>query len=379
MTCASATLLRSPAALSRVPPSRSRPFNNIPSRRPGRIAAGPPRATLREDLFGTAGPSHPATASKVSIVGAGQVGLACAYSMINQATCRQIVLHDIAPKQEILRAETEDLLHGSEFASQVSVLATCDFADTANSDVVIIPAGARQNEGESRLDLVARNVAIYESIVPQIALHSPDCVILVLSNPVDVMTHVAREISGFPPSRVVGSGTALDTSRFRSLLAQHLDVDSGSVHGMVLGEHGDSSVVVWSQLFVGGVRLRDVHPAIGTDAAEEELRTMHSRVIGAAGEIIRRKGYTNWALGLAVNSIVRCILRDERHILPLSVPARGRYGIEEDVHLSLPAQLGSEGVLDVVRLPLSDDEEDALRQSAKVLADVQSKIVFARG
>ena len=183
------------------------------------------------------------------------------------------------------------------------MLATCDFADTANSDVVIIPAGARQNEGESRLDLVARNVAI-ESIVPQIALHSPDCVILVLSNPVDIMTHVAREISGFTPSRVVGSGTALDTSRFRSLLAQHLDVDSGSVHGLVLGEHGDSSVVVWSQLFVGGVRLRDVHPAIGTDAAEEVLRTMHSRVIGAAGDIIVRKGYTNWALGLAVNSIV---------------------------------------------------------------------------
>ena len=138
-------------------------------------------------------------------------------------------------------------------------------------------------------------------------------------------------------------------------------------------------MVVWSQLFVGGVRLRDVHPAIGTDAAEEVLRTMHSRVIGAAGDIIRRKGYTNWALGLAVNSIVRCILRDERHILPLSVPARGRHGIEEDVHLSLPAQLGSEGVLDVVRLPLSDDEEEALRKSAKTLADVQSKIVFARG
>ena len=377
MTCASATLLRPPAAFSRGPPPRHRRFNNVLSRRPGGIAARPPRATLREDLFGTAGPSHPAAASKVSIVGAGQVGLACAYSMINQATCRQIVLHDIAPKQEILRAETEDLLHGSEFASQVSVLATCDFADTANSDVVIIPAGARQNEGESRLDLVARNVAIYESIVPQIALHSPDCVILVLSNPVDIMTHVAREISGFTPSRVVGSGTALDTSRFRSLLAQHR-MSIRSVHGW-LGEHGDSSVVVWSQLFVGGVRLRDVHPAIGTDAAEEVLRTMHSRVIGAAGDIIRRKGYTNWALGLAVNSIVRCILRDERHILPLSVPARGRHGIEEDVHLSLPAQLGSEGVLDVVRLPLSDDEEEALRKSAKTLADVQSKIVFARG
>ena len=256
------------------------------------------------------------------------------------------------------------------------MLATCDFADTANSDVVIIPP-ARARTRASRLDLVARNVAIYGSIVPQIALHSPDCVILVLSNPVDIMTHVEKS-PGFTPSRVVGSGTALDTSRFRSLLAQHLDVDAGSVHGLVLGEHGDSSVVVWSQLFVGGVRLRDVHPAIGTDAAEEVLRTMRSRVIGAAGTSSGGRD-TNWALGLAVNSIVRCILRDERHILPLSVPARGRHGIEEDVHLSLPAQLGSEGVLDVVRLPLSDDDEEALRKSAKTLADVQSKIVFARG
>jgi hypothetical protein len=192
--------------------------------------------------------------------------------MINQGTARELVLHDVPSKLDALEAEVEDLRHGAEFVQQISIKATCDFKDTANSDIVIIPAGARQREGESRLDLVARNVAIFESIVPPIAAASPDAVLLILTNPCDVMTHVATHISGFAPNKVIGTGTALDTSRFRALLAEYLDVDSGSVHGMVLGEHGDSSVAVWSQCTVGGVRLMDVNPGIGTESAEEGLR-----------------------------------------------------------------------------------------------------------
>jgi L-lactate dehydrogenase len=351
-----------------------------------RCAPGPTRkrflsvraASLREDLFGAGSPSIPPTKlrSKVSIVGTGQVGLACAYSMINQGTARELVLHDVASKLEALQAEVEDLRHGAEFVQQVSISATCDFKDTANSDIVIIPAGARQREGESRLDLVARNVAIFESIVPPIAAASPDAVLLILTNPCDVMTHVATQISGFAPNKVIGTGTALDTSRFRALLAEYLDVDSGSVHGMVLGEHGDSSVAVWSQCTVGGVRLMDVHPALGTDEAEAGLKNLHADVIGAAGRIIARKGYTNWALGLTVTSIARCILRDERHVLPLSVPAFGKHGIDVDVCLSLPAMLGAEGVLEVLNMPLTEAEQEAIRRSAATLAEVQSKIVF---
>lgn len=246
----------------------------------------------------------------------------------------------------------------------------------AGSDVVVIPAGARQNQGESRLDLVARNVAIFEAIIPKIAAASPNAKLLILTNPCDIMTHVAQRLSGFPSNRVIGSGTALDTSRFRSLLAQQLKVDSGSVHGLVLGEHGDSSVVVWSQLMVGGVRLKDVHPQLGTDDAEEGLRALHSNVVNAAGRIIERKGYTNWALGLAVSAIVKSILRDEKHILPLSVPAKGRYGITQDVHLSLPAMLGSDGVHELVQVPLDDEEVGKLRESARVLAEVQDTIVY---
>jgi L-lactate dehydrogenase len=190
------------------------------------------------------------------------------------------------------------------------------------------------------------------------------------------MTHVATQISGFAPNKVIGTGTALDTSRFRALLAEYLDVDSGSVHGMVLGEHGDSSVAVWSQCTVGGVRLMDVHPALGTDEAEAGLKNLHADVIGAAGRIIARKGYTNWALGLTVTSIARCILRDERHVLPLSVPAFGKHGIDVDVCLSLPAMLGAEGVLEVLNMPLTEAEQEAIRRSAATLAEVQSKIVF---
>uniref|UniRef100_A0A7S0X607 L-lactate dehydrogenase n=1 Tax=Mantoniella antarctica TaxID=81844 RepID=A0A7S0X607_9CHLO len=209
--------------------------------------------SLREDLFGSKEPLFTdCRSSKVSIVGSGQVGLACAYALINQATCRQIVLHDIAPKMDRLEAEVADLLHGAEFVDSLDVVATADFADTADSDIVIIPAGARQNEGESRLALVARNVAIFEDIIPKIAAASPDAKLLILTNPCDIMTHVALRLSGFPSNRVIGSGTALDTSRFRSLLAHKLAVDTGSVHGMVLGEHGDSSVVLWSQVMVGG-------------------------------------------------------------------------------------------------------------------------------
>ena len=353
-----------------------------------RCAPGPTRkrflsvraASLREDLFGAGSPSIPPTKlrSKVSIVGTGQVGLACAYSMINQGTARELVLHDVPSKLDALEAEVEDLRHGAEFVQQISIKATCDFKDTANSDIVIIPAGARQREGESRLDLVARNVAIFESIVPPIAAASPDAVLLILTNPCDVMTHVATRISGLAPNKVIGTGTALDTSRFRALIAEYLDVDSGSVHGMVLGEHGDSSVAVWSQCTVGGVRLMDVHPEIGTDAAEEGLKNLHADVINAAGRIIARKGYTNWALGLTVTNIAKCILRDERHVLPLSVPAFGKHGIDVDVRLSLPSMLGSDGVLQVLNMPLSETEQEAIQKSAATLAEVQSNIVFGR-
>ena len=348
--------------------------------RPGHRQRGVTTASLRDDLFGNNPPKVPPNKlrSKVSIVGTGQVGLACAYAMINQGTTRELVLYDIPQKIDALEAEVEDLVHGAEFVSQVSVCATSMFSKTANSDIIIIPAGARQREGESRLDLVARNVAIFDSIIPPLAEHSPNAVLLILTNPCDVMTHVATQLSGFLPSKVIGTGTALDTSRFRALLAEYLDVDSGSVHGMVLGEHGDTSLAVWSQCTVGGVRLLDIHPAIGTDDAEQGLRNIHDDVINAAGRIINRKGYTNWALGLTVNAVARCILRDERHVLPLSVPAFGRHGITEDVHLSLPAMLGSEGVLEILNVPLNDAETKAIRQSAATLADVQSKIVYAK-
>jgi L-lactate dehydrogenase len=147
---------------------------------------------------------------------------------------------------------------------------------------------------------------------------------------------------------------------------------------MVLGEHGDSSVAVWSQCTVGGVRLMDVNPGIGTESAEEGLRNIHADVVNAAGRIIKRKGYTNWALGLTVTNIAKCILRDERHVLPLSVPAFGKHGIDVDVRLSLPAMLGSEGVLEVLNMPLTETEQEAIRRSAATLAEVQSKIVFGR-
>lgn len=180
-----------------------------------------------------------------------------------------------------------------------------DYALSRGSTVVVVTAGARQNEGESRLSLVGRNVKIFRSIIPEVVRHSPDCVLLVVSNPVDIMTYVAARMSGFPVGRVIGSGTSLDSSRFRTIVAEKLDVDPRSVHGMILGEHGDSSVALWSALSVGGVRLRDLNPRLGTPEDPDKWADVHADVIHAAGEIIKAKGYTNLAIGMVRNEMQR--------------------------------------------------------------------------
>jgi L-lactate dehydrogenase len=279
-----------------------------------------------------------------------------------------------------------DLIHGSAFCKRCVVRSSSDYAVSAGSHLVIVTAGARQRDGETRLNLVARNLEIFRGIIPLVVRHSPDAAICVVSNPVDIMTAVTAKLAGLPPGRVFGSGTALDSSRFRTLVAERLGVDARSVHGMILGEHGDSSVACWSKLNVAGVRLRDLNPDLGRPGPvdPENWAGLHKAVVQSAYEIIRAKGYTNWAIGLTCASIAEAVLRNECRVLPLSVPAAGRYGIAADlaatggvpVHLSLPAVLGSEGVRDVLNPPLDEVEEAALRTSAEAIGKVQGGLVW---
>lgn len=234
--------------------------------------------------------------------------------------------------------------------------------------MIIITAGARQRPGESRLALVARNAAIYRSILPPLVARSPDAILLIVSNPVDILTAIAARLSGFPAGRVFGSGTYLDSSRLRVALASELGVAPKSVHASILGEHGDSSVAVASMANVGGARFADIRMTDGAWAA------LHARVVGAAKHVIGLKGYTNWGVGAAVGALVGFILRDEKRVVPVSVAAKGTYGIEEDVFLSLPAVLGRGGVERVIRVPLSEAEHTKLHASARALAEVARSV-----
>jgi L-lactate dehydrogenase len=327
-------------------------------------------------LFKTFEDGHdaPRRHSKATVVGVGAVGMACAYSIVNQGLVRELALVDV--NADKLRGEAMDLQQGKSFMKHCKVVASTDYAVTAGSDIIIITAGVRQREGESRLDLVGRNLGIFKHIVPSLMKHSAHPTICVVSNPCDIMTWVTWRLSGLPRCRVFGSGTALDSSRLRALVSDKLGVDARSVHGYILGEHGDSSVAAWSGLNVGGVRLAEANPAIGTEDDPDNWEAVHQAVINSAYEVIKAKGYTSWAIGLTVAALTEAVLRNEQRVLPVSTFVQGLYGIDEDVCLSLPAVLGSSGVRQVLRIPLSDAEAGKLQGSASTIWGVQRALDF---
>jgi L-lactate dehydrogenase len=237
--------------------------------------------------------------------------------------------------------------------------------------LVIVTAGAAQKPGESRLSLVERNVSIMKNIMPNILAFSPEATICIVSNPCDLMTAVAAKIAGpsVPPGRIFGSGTCLDSSRLRSILAKKLNIDAMAVTGYVIGEHGDSSVPVWSSVSVGGV------PLLAAGQAPTELHNeMHKDVVNSAYEVIARKGYTNWAVGLTGAYISNAVLDDTRHIMPVSTCIRGMHGVTEDVFLSMPCSIGSHGVQRMIDLPLTELEKDLFVKSAKTIWSVQEGV-----
>ncbi|GAB4441761.1 MAG: L-lactate dehydrogenase [Anaerolineae bacterium] len=303
---------------------------------------------------------------KVGIVGSGLVGSTAAYALVMRGIGREIVLVDLNEKRS--RAEAADLLHAVPFAEPLQITAG-GYERLAGSRVVIIGAGVGQRPGETRLQLLSRNAAVFRDVVPQVLAHAPDAVLIVATNPVDIMTHLAARYAaehGVPSSRVIGSGTTLDTARFRALLGLHMGVDPKHIHGYVVGEHGDSEVLTWSLVTVGAVPLEDFCTQEELCVDEAMQRSIDDQVRNAAYTIIEGKGATYYGIGSALARIVEVILGDQRSVLTVCTPVSEVEGVR-DVTVSLPSLVGGAGVISRLPLLLSAREHALLRASAQVI------------
>ena len=303
---------------------------------------------------------------KVAIIGCGFVGASIAFSLIQKGLFSEMVLIDA--NHEKAEGEAMDLSHGLPYLSPMEIYAGT-YEDVSDCALVIITAGANQKPGETRLDLIDKNVGILKSIIPQITARPFEGMLMIVSNPVDVLTYAAMKISGYPAHRVFGSGTVLDTARLKFLLGQHLDVDSRNVHAFIIGEHGDSELAVWSSANISSLDLDHFCQLRGKKDYRAELDRIYHEVRDSAYEIIERKGATYYGIAMAVARISECIVRDEHAVLPISVLPRGEYGLD-NIALSLPSVVGHEGVEKVLEIPLSPEESTALHESAAQLHEV---------
>lgn len=312
------------------------------------------------------------SSAKVTVVGTGQVGMAAAFAMMTQGVVSELALVDMVANK--IKGEMMDLQHGQAFLRTVKVNASTDYSVSKGSKICVVTAGARQNEGESRLSLVQRNVEIFKHIIPNLIKYSPDTILVIVSNPVDILTYVAWKLSGLPHHKVIGSGTMLDSSRFRFQISERLHIAPQSCHGYIIGEHGDSSVAVWSAVNVAGTRLRDIAPKVGKEDDPENWQQVHKDVINGAYEIIKLKGYTSWAIGIMVSTLCNAILKNQRFIYALSTLAKGYHGIEDEIYISLPVVIGESGITSVFNQKISDEERAKIQHSAKTLHEVLSSI-----
>ncbi|XP_035566446.1 L-lactate dehydrogenase B chain-like [Canis lupus baileyi] len=324
-------------------------------------------ATLKEKLIAPVAEEEATIPNnKITVVGVGQVGMACAISIVGKSLADELALVDVL--EDKIKGEMMDLQHGSLFLQTPKIVADKDYSVTANSKIVVVTAGVRQQEGESRLNLVQRNVN------PQIVKYSPDCIIIVVSNPVDILTYVTWKLSGLPKHRVIGSGCNLDSARFHYFMAEKLGIHPSSCHGWILEEHGDSSVALWSGVNVAGVSLQELNPEMGTDNNSENWKEVHKMVVESAYEVIKLKGYTSWAIGLSVADLIESMLKNLSRIHPVSTMVKGMYGIENEVFLSLPCILDARGLTSVINQKLKDDKFAQLKKSADTLWDIQKAL-----
>ena len=303
---------------------------------------------------------------KVGVVGSGNVGAGAANAMVLRGVAREIVMVDINTKRA--QAEAEDILHAVPFSHSV-IVRQGEYSDLDGCAVVVITAGVAQKPGETRLQLLGRNASIFKGMIPLIVSNAPDAVLVVATNPVDIMTHLTAHYAaayGVPRHRVIGSGTTLDTARFRSILGRYLDVDPEHVHAYVLGEHGDSEVLAWSMVTVGTVPLEDYARARGISLSDEMLEEIDDGVRRAAYRIIEGKGSTYYGIGAALSRIVQAILRDQRSLLTISAPLAELEDVR-DITFAMPTLVGGQGLIATLPAPLNAEEQAKLVASARTL------------
>ena len=303
---------------------------------------------------------------KVTIIGAGNVGATIAYTLAIEGIANEILMIDI--KADKAEGEAMDINHGLSFRKPMKIYAG-DYEDLADCSLIIITAGANQEIGQTRLDLIRKNVEVFKSIVPKIASVNKDAILLVVTNPVDILTFVTWKLSGFDRHRVIGSGTVLDTARLKYLTGEYLGVDFRSIHAFIIGEHGDSELAVWSSANVSGIDLDGFCAASGRCDGMKSIYSIYDKVKNSAYDIIERKQATYYAIALAVRRIAEAIMRDEHSVLPVSAYADSHYGIN-DVFIGIPSIVGRNGVERVLDIPLSKDEHQALAKSAETLKEM---------
>lgn len=303
---------------------------------------------------------------KAAIIGCGFVGAATAFTLMQSKLFSELVLLDANHDKAV--GEAEDIGHGIPFAGEMDIYAG-SYDDIADCSMIIITAGANQKPNETRLDLVQKNVAIYKDILSEITRRNSEGILLVVSNPVDILTYVAQKLSGLPEHRVIGSGTVLDTARLKYALSQQLDVDSRNIHSFIIGEHGDSEIVAWSSTNISGVPLDQFLEMRGHMHPDMDKQEIAEKVKNSAYDIIAKKDATYYGIAMSVRRICECMIRDEKSILPISTSMHGDFGIE-DVCLSMPTILSAEGMETHIPIRLSETEQENLKQSAEMLKHI---------
>ena len=312
--------------------------------------------------------------TKLAVIGAGAVGSTLAFAAAQRGIAREIVLEDIA--KERVEAEVLDMQHGSSFYPTVSIDGSDDPEICRDADMVVITAGPRQKPGQSRLELVGATVNILKAIMPNLVKVAPNAIYMLITNPVDIATHVAQKLTGLPENQIFGSGTNLDSARLRFLIAQQTGVNVKNVHAYIAGEHGDSEVPLWESATIGGVPMCDWPPLPGHDPLDADKREeIHQEVKNAAYKIINGKGATNYAIGMSGVDIIEAVLHDTNRILPVSSMLKDFHGIS-DICMSVPTLLNRQGVNNTINTPVSDKELAALKRSAETLKETAAQFGF---
>ena len=307
---------------------------------------------------------------KVALIGAGFVGMSMAYAMLNRGGVAELVLIDIA--QDKIEGEAMDLSHGSAFAPQKMIIRAGDYKDCKDAQVAVITAGLAQKPGQTRLELAEANTKIVKSITENLMGSGFNGVIVVATNPVDLMTYVVSEVSGLPKNQVFGTGTVLDTARLRYLIGEFLKISPKNIHADIMGEHGDSSFVPWEHAYVGCKKIKDILK--DNHHEMKKLEEIHQGVVNAAYEIIEKKKATYYGIGVALSRIVKAIIEDENAILTISTYLNGEYG-QNDMFIGVPAIINGNGVREIVELKLNDEEQTKLNSSCKMLKELRENSI----